>query len=524
VKEFLWFFFYFFLFIFFFLPLCLVFLVWLIFSLPSGYALFKVADDAQLKQMADNAENGDYSASTVSAENLMFLKSFHTFGDMTDALSEATAIVEGSVGSIMQDFLKENVISKGLKDKLLIADKGLAQSIHKELGIDCEGQTRLALESTRLIRNHFSALLPDVADSTMTQMNLGLAHSLSRYKLKFSPDKVDTMIVQAVSILDDLDKELNTYAMRAREWYGWHFPEMAKILNDNETFCRVVQIMGDRTKCATTDFTEIMEEDVADELREAAQISMGTEISTEDLENITMLCDQVIAIGKYRKQLGDYLRNRMNAIAPNLTVMVGELVGARLIAHCGSLMALAKSPASTIQILGAEKALFRAIKTKHETPKYGLIFHASLIGQASQKFKGKIARVLAGKTALAIRMDAFGESDDAQVGEQGRATVEERLRALENRSSGGYVKSAGSERKKPFTKYEPKVDEIMASGGGAGSTTTIESKKRARDEDGSIVPGQEGGLTKEQEKALKKQKKKEKKEKKEKKKSKKEKK
>ncbi len=113
----------------------------------------------------------------------------------------------------------------------------------------------------------------------------------------------------------------------------------------------------------------------------------------------------MISIGAYRKQLGEYLRNRMNAIAPNLTVMVGELVGARLIAHCGSLMALAKNPASTIQvfylvcfsfcvsqkqmfqILGAEKALFRAIKTKHETPKYGLIFHASLIGQASQKFK-----------------------------------------------------------------------------------------------------------------------------------------
>lgn len=113
----------------------------------------------------------------------------------------------------------------------------------------------------------------------------------------------------------------------------------------------------------------------------------------------------------------------MAAIAPNLTVMVGELVGARLIAHAGSLMNLAKHPASTVQILGAEKALFRALKSKHETPKYGLIYHASLIGQSAPKFKGKISRVLAAKSALAIRVDALGDSTDASVGLENRAKV-----------------------------------------------------------------------------------------------------
>merc|ERR1711966_588678 len=106
----------------------------------------------------------------------------------------------------------------------------------------------------------------------------------------------------------------------------------------------------------------------------------------------------------------------MAAIAPNLTVLVGELVGARLISHAGSLMNLAKQPASTVQILGAEKALFRALKTKKDTPKYGLIYHASLIGQAAPKNKGKISRVLAAKTALAIRMDALGDSDGVTIG------------------------------------------------------------------------------------------------------------
>merc|ERR1711957_1111213 len=147
------------------------------------------------------------------------------------------------------------------------------------------------------------------------------------------------------------------------------------------------------------------------------------------------LCDQVENITTYRTQLFDYLRNRMTAIAPNLTCIVGELVGARLIAHAGSLMNLAKHPASTVQILGAEKALFRALKTKHDTPKYGLIYHASLVGQAAPKFKGKISRVLAAKASLSVRQDALGDSDGVTIALDHKAKVEARLRVLEGGSA-----------------------------------------------------------------------------------------
>lgn len=152
-------------------------------------------------------------------------------------------------------------------------------------------------------------------------------------------------------------------------------------------------------------------------------ISMGTEVSDLDLANIRELCDQVLSLSEYRAQLYDYLKNRMNTIAPNLTALVGELVGARLIAHGGSLLNLAKQPGSTVQILGAEKALFRALKTKHATPKYGLIYHASLIGQAPPKLKGKISRSLAAKSALAIRYDALGDGQDNSMGLENRAKV-----------------------------------------------------------------------------------------------------
>lgn len=132
---------------------------------------------------------------------------------------------------------------------------------------------------------------------------------------------------------------------------------------------------GFRTNAITTTFEKILPEDLEAVVKAAAEISMGTEISDSDIQHIHALCDQVISITDYRAQLAEYLRNRMNAVAPNLTALVGDLVGARLIAHAGSLLNLAKHPASTVQILGAEKALFRALKTKHDTPKYGIIYH-----------------------------------------------------------------------------------------------------------------------------------------------------
>lgn len=241
------------------------------------------------------------------------------------------------------------------------------------------------------------------------------------------------MIVQAIALLDDIDKELNTYSMRVKEWYGWHFPELAKVVTDNLVFAKLVKLIGFRSKAQEVDLSSVLPEELEQEVKEVANISMGTEINDEDLMNICNLCDQVINISEYRAQLYDYLKNRMNAIAPNLTAMVGELVGARLIAHAGSLLNLAKQPASTVQILGAEKALFRALKTKHDTPKYGLIYHASIVGQAAPKLKGKISRVLAAKAALSTRVDALGDKDTPNIGLEARAKVETRLRQLEGR-------------------------------------------------------------------------------------------
>jgi nucleolar protein 58 len=132
----------------------------------------------------------------------------------------------------------------------------------------------------------------------------------------------------------------------AQEWYGWHFPEMGKLITDNLAYSKCVLAMGFRTSCSTTDFAEVLPEELEETLKAAAEISMGTEISDTDLSHISSLAEQVVKIGAYRAQLWAYLQARMANIAPNLTALVGELVGARLISHAGSLMNLAKHPAS----------------------------------------------------------------------------------------------------------------------------------------------------------------------------------
>lgn len=133
----------------------------------------------------------------------------------------------------------------------------------------------------------------------------------------------------------------------------------------------------------------------------------GMDISPIDLINIERFAKRVVALSEYRKQLAEYLRSKMDSVAPNLATLIGEVVGARLISHAGSLTNLAKYPASTVQILGAEKALFRAIKTRSNTPKYGLIYHSTFIGRAGMANKGRISRYLANKCSIASRIDCF---------------------------------------------------------------------------------------------------------------------
>jgi len=402
-----------------------------LFESAAGYALFKLLDEAKLK----NSENlyEDFTTPERAAKVLK-LKHFEKFENINEAVAGNLTVENDKIGKNLKKLVKKHIL-KDAEAELAVADAKLGKLLKKEFDLNCVTNSSVQ-ELMRNIRSQLDGFIaPVVEASHLAQMSLGLAHSLSRYRLKFSPDKVDTMIVQAVSLLDDVDKELNNYIMRLREWYGWHFPELSKLVSDNLAFARTVKAMGDRTNAAKMDMSEILPENIEKEIKWAAEISMGTEISEEDIFNIKNLCDQVIDMSRTRDELYSYLKERMAMVAPNLTILVGELVGARLIAHAGSLLNLAKHPASTVQILGAEKALFRALKTKHDTPKYGLIYHASLVGGAQPKNKGKLSRMLAAKAALAIRVDALSETSDSTLGLEQRAKLENRVRNLDEKAA-----------------------------------------------------------------------------------------
>merc|ERR1719445_1916117 len=232
---------------------------------------------------------------------------------------------------------------------------------------------------------------------------------------------------------------------------------MTKLVVDNQTYCSVIIAMGMRKSAPDVDLSAFLDEDTEIELKNKAKMSMGSEITESDLKNITSLATQVRDLSQYRAELYDYLKKRMMAIAPNLTLMVGELVGARLLAHAGSLVSLAKYPASTVQLLGAEKALFRALKAKGDTPKYGLIYHAAFVNAASQQNKAKIARTLACKTSLSARVDAFvaqsesGDTTPQDVASKLWTKMQKRIAFVEGREVEVVSKSLAGQ---VFSKHE----------------------------------------------------------------------
>merc|ERR1712100_83256 len=346
----------------------------------------------------------------------------------------------GVLHEYLHEFLDQNLpkTKKSKKDSpfsLGVSEEKLAASISEVFPVKCDYRSQTVRELIRGIRLHFTHFVKALEKKDVEQAQLGLSHAYSRSKIKFNVNSADNHIIQSIALLDQLDKDINTFAMRVREWYSWHFPELARVVSDNILFARLAIAIQSKSSLNEDKLDELEEivndRSIAEEILEAARTSMGTEISELDMMNVTSFAKRVISLDRYRKQLHGYLNNKMSAVAPNLAALIGDQVGARLIAHAGSLTNLAKYPASTVQILGAEKALFRALKTRGNTPKYGLIFHSSFIGRAGTRDKGRISRFLANKCSIASRIDSFSDVRTNKYGEKMRDQVEERLEFYE---------------------------------------------------------------------------------------------
>jgi len=403
-----------------------------LFEHAAGYALFRLQEFEEVATFLPQVEDSVNDVSKFS--QVVNLIGFSPFKTAADALANINSISEGIVHDDLKLFLDTNMPKGGKGAVLGVSDSKLSSGINDACNIKCS-HIGVIPEVIRGIRQHFPKLVKGFSAVTSDKAQLGLSHSYSRAKVKFNVNKSDNMIIQSIALLDQLDKDVNTFAMRIREWYSYHFPELIKIVPENALYAKVVKLIKNR-KDLTQDHFEKLEEILMDSARaqaviDASKSSMGMDISPIDLLNIDAFASRVIGLTDYRKELSTYLQSKMGLVAPNLSTLIGDIVGARLISHAGSLTNLAKAPASTVQILGAEKALFRALKTRGNTPKYGLIFHSSFIGRAGAKNKGRISRYLANKCSIASRIDAFSEDATTVFGSKLKEQVEERLKFYE---------------------------------------------------------------------------------------------
>mmetsp|Transcript_38840 Transcript_38840/g.53949 ORF Transcript_38840/g.53949 Transcript_38840/m.53949 type:complete len:506 (-) Transcript_38840:464-1981(-) len=470
----------------------------LLFESASGYALFEIDATDEIGATAEAVKES--VADLQRFGKIVKLVGFKPFTSAANALEQINSISEGILSDDLKNFLEQTLpkVKEGKKPKfkLGVAEAKLGAAILEQTNIPCEANNRVA-EITRGVRLHLQRFIKGLKDGDLGKAQLGLAHSYSRAKVKFNVNRSDNMIIQVIALLDTLDKDINTFVMRVREWYGWHFPELVKVVNDNYQYARLCLLILDKALLTDDDVEKLtkvtLDEGKSKEIIEAAKTSMGQDISLMDMKNIEMFAGRVIALAEYRARLYDYLCKKMNDVAPNLATLIGDVVGARLISHAGSLTNLAKYPASTVQILGAEKALFRALKTKGNTPKYGLIFHSSFIGRAQARNKGRISRYLANKCSIASRIDCFSDFQTTAFGEKLKEQVEERLTFYEKgvaprknidvmksaiKEAGGGPQEEGEKKKKKKKKAEDEDEEPEAAEG-----EKKKKKKRDAEED-----------------------------------------
>lgn len=407
--------------------------LYVLYEHASGYALFRVKEFEEIGAFLQQVEQSVTDLSKFNS--VVKLIAFTPFTSGLNALDNLNAISEGILHDDLKLFLDTNFPKSSSKKgaskvQLGVSDSKISSAINEALEIQCT-HTGAVPEIVRGIRFHFHNLVKGLTDKSQAKAQLGLGHAYSRSKVKFNVNRVDNMIIQAINLVDQLDKDINTFSMRIREWYSYHFPELIKIIPDNQMYAKVVQIVKNR-KELTDDMFDSIEQIVMDSAKtkaiyDASKSSMGMDISPIDLINIQLFAARVIDMFDYRKSMHEYLKSKIDQVAPNLAALIGDQVAARLISHAGSLTNLAKYPASTIQILGAEKALFRALKTRSNTPKYGLIFHSTFIGRAGTTNKGRISRYLANKCAIASRIDCFSEIPTKVFGDSLHKQVEDRL-------------------------------------------------------------------------------------------------
>ncbi len=228
-------------------------------------------------------------------------------------------------------------------------------------------------------------------DAEMNSLLSRISVALSGKAMKVQ--KKDRIIIQVIRIIDELDADLNSLTERTREWYGMYFPELGRQVKTHEKYLEMIGRFGEKER-----FSDIGS-------------SVGMDFSGKDVEQVRTFSESLLGMYGSREELSRYLEGLCRDAIPNVSSVAGPLLGARLLSLSGGLEAMSKMPSSKIQLLGAEKALFRHLRGKGKAPKYGILFSHPMVQQAPKDKKGKIARLIASKISLASKVDQFSKKD-----------------------------------------------------------------------------------------------------------------
>ncbi len=360
-----------------------------------------------------------------------------------------------AAGEIIDQLLYPKDIGRVVEEMLLLSESKVSNSLHQLLEslkskVSVENTVfvfedseiarqvgekgfRTSVEIANAIAKNFRKDLPTLAiklglfktDEEYRDYVHQISLELTRRKLRKFAQKRDLLAIQAIRAIDDIDKTLNLFAARLREWYSIHFPELDDIAKEHEEYMRIVAELGFRDNIVTESLVKLgISEGRAKKIAEVSKQSIGADLSEMDMSIIQTVANIWLELFELRQKLTDYITQVMKEVAPNVTALVGPLLGARLLSLAGSLEELAKLPASTVQVLGAEKALFRALRTGGKPPKHGVIFQFPEIRKAPKWQRGKIARALATKLSIAARIDFFS---GRYVGDELKQKLMERI-------------------------------------------------------------------------------------------------
>lgn len=328
-----------------------------------------------------------------------------------DAALAATALLAVSNEELTKDI--ENSVVELEGKEIIVEDAVLARAISRVKG------STVRVEEGRAPRwfrdNHDNYLIeqkivPSREDIALFRREVSII--LAKSKVSAASEEKDLLIKNAIDAVDEIDKSINVLVMRLREWYSLHHPSLGRLTEDQEIFAKILSACAGKSSISRDCLQSVgVPDSLTEQIFKALPGDIGADLQDSDFVVISNLAKSTMTLYQMRSELESYISIMMESVAPNIGALAGPMIGARLISLAGSLKDLARKPSSTIQVFGAEKALFRSLKTGTDPPKHGIIYRIPEVNSAPYWQRGKIARAIAGKLSIAARIDAYSEKD-----------------------------------------------------------------------------------------------------------------